>query len=55
MSTLPNIGQVMTAQIDGLDIRLARSGATDGVPIMLTSPWPESIYAFRDILPALKS
>jgi pimeloyl-ACP methyl ester carboxylesterase len=55
MSTLPNIGQVRTTQIDGLDIRLARSGATEGVPILLTSPWPESIYAFRDTLPAIKS
>jgi hypothetical protein len=43
MSTLPDIGQVSTTQIDGLDIRLARSGATEGVPILLTSPWAESI------------
>jgi hypothetical protein len=43
MSTLPDIGQVSTTQIDGLDIRLVRSGATEGVPILLTSPWPESI------------
>jgi pimeloyl-ACP methyl ester carboxylesterase len=55
MSTLPDIGQVRTTQIDGLDIRLARSGAAEGVPILLTSPWPESIYAFRDTLPAIKS
>jgi pimeloyl-ACP methyl ester carboxylesterase len=55
MSTLPDIGQVSTAQIDGLQIRLARSGATQGIPILLTSPWPESIYAFRDTLPAIKN
>jgi pimeloyl-ACP methyl ester carboxylesterase len=55
MSTLPDIGQVSTAQIDGLDIRMARSGATEGLSTLLTSPWPESIYAFRDTLPAIKS
>jgi pimeloyl-ACP methyl ester carboxylesterase len=34
---------------------MARSGATEGVPILLTSPWPESIYAFRGTLPVIKS
>jgi pimeloyl-ACP methyl ester carboxylesterase len=52
-TTLPDIGDIATARIDGLDIRYARSGAPDGVPVLLTSPWPESIYAFRDILPAI--
>jgi pimeloyl-ACP methyl ester carboxylesterase len=33
--------------IDGLAIRYADSGAADGRPtLLLTSPWPESIYAF---------
>ncbi len=44
-SSLPDIG---------LKIRLARGGRSDGIPILLTSPWPESIYAFRGILPAIK-
>ncbi|UYY58080.1 alpha/beta fold hydrolase [Sphingomonas sp. S2-65] len=39
--------------INGRSIRLARGGATEGVPILLTSPWPESIYAFRKIWPKL--
>jgi pimeloyl-ACP methyl ester carboxylesterase len=53
-SSLPDIGHVTTSQIGGLEIRLARSGRSDGIPILLTSPWPESIYAFRGILPAIK-
>ena len=47
---LPDIGSVETTQIDGLQIRFARAGRTDGMPVLLTSPWPESIYAFRDVL-----
>jgi pimeloyl-ACP methyl ester carboxylesterase len=46
---LPNIGQVETAAIDGLQIRFARTGASAGIPVLLTSPWPESIYAFRGV------
>ncbi len=51
---LPDIGDVTTTKIDGLDIRFARSGKSDGIPVLLTSPWPESIYAFRGVLPAIK-
>ena len=47
---LPDIGSVKTTQIDGLQIRFARTGRADGIPVLLTSPWPESIYAFRDVL-----
>ncbi len=45
-SSLPDIGDVTTTQIGGLEIRLARGGRADGIPILLTSPWPESIYCF---------
>jgi pimeloyl-ACP methyl ester carboxylesterase len=31
--------------IDGLTIRYADSGASHGPTILLTSPWPESLYA----------
>src|SRR5260370_12357412 len=48
---LPNIGQVTTEIIDGLRIRLSRGGRSDGVPVLLTSPWPESIYSFHRVLP----
>ena len=52
-NSLPDIGQVTTSHIGGLEIRLARGGRSDGIPILLTSPWPENIYAFRGILPAI--
>ena len=48
---LPNIGHVTTEIIDGLRIRLSRSGRSDGLPILFTSPWPESIYSFHRVLP----
>jgi pimeloyl-ACP methyl ester carboxylesterase len=51
---LPDIGDVTTTKIDGVDIRFARSGKSDGIPVLLTSPWPESIYEFRGVLPAIK-
>jgi pimeloyl-ACP methyl ester carboxylesterase len=41
-----------TAVVDGLRIRYADSG-TDGPVILLTSPWPESLLAFRRVWPAL--
>ena len=46
----PDLGAVEFAEIDGLRVRYARSGVSQGVPVLLTSPWPESIYAFRDVL-----
>jgi len=51
---LPDIGHVTTSQVDGLEIRFTRGGQSDGVPILLTSPWPESIYAFRAIWPKIE-
>jgi len=50
---LPDIGTVSTATIDGLSIRYARSGTKEGIPILMTAPWPESIYAFHRVLPKL--
>jgi pimeloyl-ACP methyl ester carboxylesterase len=50
---LPEIGIVATREIDGLAIRYARSGAAEGMPILLTAPWPESIYSFHRVLPRL--
>jgi pimeloyl-ACP methyl ester carboxylesterase len=56
MSTsLPYIGKIATAQVDGIEIRLARGGRSEGVPIVLTSPWPESIYAFREVMPEIEA
>jgi pimeloyl-ACP methyl ester carboxylesterase len=33
-------------RIDGLEIRCADSGGTHDATLLLTSPWPESLYAF---------
>lgn len=45
--------QTRTRQIDGLAIRYADTGAGNGPNILLTSPWPESLLAFRRIWPTL--
>lgn len=50
---LPEIGSVEIDTIEGLRIRFARSGPKEGVPVLLTSPWPESLYAFRDLQSAV--
>jgi len=52
---LPDIGQLCTSQVHGLEIRFTRGGQSDGVPILLTSPWPESIYAYRAIWPQIEA
>src|ERR1700741_720705 len=52
-NNLPNIGTVANTTIDGLSIRYARAGKSTGVPIVLTAPWPESIYAFHHLVPQL--
>src|SRR5277367_2763902 len=36
--------------IDGLAIRYADTGVAEGKPtVLLTSPWPESVYAFASV------
>ena len=45
--------QMQTAPIDGLKIRYADSGPAHGPVILLTSPWPESLLAFRRVWPFL--
>ncbi len=39
--------------IDGLRIRFADSGGPQEPVLLLTSPWPESLYAFTPMWPAL--
>ena len=48
-STMPT----HTVLVDELRIRYADSGTTGGPVILLTSPWPESLFAFRRVWPAL--
>src|SRR5258708_7695593 len=50
---LPKLGQVSTTRVDNLEVRVVRAGPTTGIPVLLTNPWPESIYAFRGVLPAI--
>jgi pimeloyl-ACP methyl ester carboxylesterase len=45
--------QTHTVLVDELRIRYADSGAADRPVILLTSPWPESLFAFRRVWPAL--
>jgi pimeloyl-ACP methyl ester carboxylesterase len=46
--------RTQTRLIDGLEIRYADTGTEGGPVILLTSPWPESLLAFRRIWPALQ-
>jgi pimeloyl-ACP methyl ester carboxylesterase len=50
---LPDIGVIKTDEIDGLNIRYATAGVSGGVPVLLTAPWPESIYSFHRLIPRL--
>jgi pimeloyl-ACP methyl ester carboxylesterase len=54
-SVLPDIGDVSYLEIDGVNVRLATGGRADGIPAVLSSPWPQSIYAFRGILSEIGS
>src|SRR5262245_10635000 len=38
--------QVRFRSVDGVRIRYADSGGSAGATLLLTSPWPESVYAF---------
>jgi pimeloyl-ACP methyl ester carboxylesterase len=48
-STMPT----QTVLVDELKIRYADSGAASGPVVLLTSPWPESLLAFRRVWPIL--
>jgi pimeloyl-ACP methyl ester carboxylesterase len=45
--------QTQAVDVDGLRIRYADSGTVGGPVIVFTSPWPESLFAFRRVWPAL--
>jgi len=40
-------------EVDGLNIRFQRNKVGGGIPVVLTSPWPESLYAYQRIWPIL--
>jgi len=45
--------QVRFRTIDGVQIRYADSGSSQKPAVLLTSPWPESIYAFAPMWASL--
>ena len=47
------IPDVRFRTVDGVRIRSADSGGSHEQTILLTSPWPESLYAFTPVWPAL--
>jgi pimeloyl-ACP methyl ester carboxylesterase len=42
-------------EVDGLKIRFRRNKVEGKIPTVLTSPWPESLYAFQRIWPILSA
>ncbi len=43
------------AVIDGLEIRYARGSNRSGAAVLLTSPWPESLYAYQSLWATLNT
>jgi pimeloyl-ACP methyl ester carboxylesterase len=41
-------------EVDGLRIRIAQSSSGAGLPVVMTAPWPESIYAFNFVWERLR-
>ena len=48
-----DVGKAQFVQVDGLEIRFLKGPERTGVPLLLTSPWPESLFAFHRIWPRL--
>lgn len=42
-------------EVDGLKIRFQRNGVEGRISVVLTSPWPESLYAYQRIWPILSA
>jgi pimeloyl-ACP methyl ester carboxylesterase len=45
--------EVQFRTVDGVRVRYAESGGSGEATVLLTSPWPESVYAFAPIWDAL--
>ena len=45
--------QVGFRTVDGVRVRCAESTGRSAPSILLTNPWPESVYAFAPIWPSL--
>jgi pimeloyl-ACP methyl ester carboxylesterase len=44
-----DFSDVQWLEVDGLKVRYLKGPERTGVPLFLTSPWPESLFAFRKI------
>ncbi|MFE2315596.1 hypothetical protein ACFXC8_20960 [Streptomyces sp. NPDC059441] len=50
MTTTALAGHALqTRSVDGLAIRFVDTGEQSGPTLLMTSPWPESLFAFRRI------
>jgi pimeloyl-ACP methyl ester carboxylesterase len=49
MATTTTIPQVQFRTVDGVKIRYADSSGSQEPALLLTSPWPQSVYAFAPI------
>jgi pimeloyl-ACP methyl ester carboxylesterase len=52
---IPEPSAASQLQADGLTIRYVAAGAAAGTPLVLLSPWPESVYAYAPVWPYLAS
>ncbi len=50
-----SLNGVRFIDVDGLKLRYLRSEGEGGIPVLLTSPWPESLFAFRHVWPVLSA
>ena len=48
-----SIDGVEFIEVDGFNIRFQRNKVGGGIPVVLASPWPESLYAYQRIWPIL--
>ncbi len=46
---IPEPSSASQLEIDGLAIRYVAGGDPAGAPLVLLSPWPESIYAYAPV------
>lgn len=46
MTHTKDMDAVTIKEVDGLRIRLIESEKRSGTPILMTAPWPESLFAF---------
>jgi pimeloyl-ACP methyl ester carboxylesterase len=47
------LGNAQFVDVDGLEIRCLKGPERTGAPLLLTSPWPESLFAFHKVWPRL--